>query len=95
MRKRSMGNRSGSMAEPIAPSSDPMAAVDRETSSARKRIPDVVPVRWLDRLFGAALDLPLFGGELAVMPGLRKSAVALADGLRDADTVRAPAAAAA
>jgi two-component system NtrC family sensor kinase len=65
MRKGTMRGRSEQWA--AAAEDDAQAGDEQETSSARKRIPDVVPVGWLDRLLIASLDLPLFGGELAVV----------------------------
>src|SRR5258708_7077384 len=79
MRKGSMRDRDQPQAEKIGPPSDP-APVDRETSSARKRIPDIVPVRWLDRLFLAGLDLPLFAGEVAVIEAAVDAVGAILDG---------------
>ena len=41
-----------------------------EVSSPRPRLPEVVPAAWIDRLFVAALDLPLASGERAVVEAL-------------------------
>jgi two-component system, NtrC family, sensor kinase len=42
----------------------------QEGSSPQVGIPDVVPAAWIDRLFVAALDLPLASGERAVVEAL-------------------------
>jgi two-component system NtrC family sensor kinase len=42
----------------------------QEGSSSHARIPDVVPAAWIDRLFMAAVDLPLAAGEHAVVEAM-------------------------
>jgi two-component system NtrC family sensor kinase len=41
-----------------------------EVSSPRARVPDVVPIGWLDRLLVAVIDLPLSRGERAVVDAM-------------------------
>jgi two-component system, NtrC family, sensor kinase len=53
-------------ADADTPSGTALAA-ESELSSARARIPDIVPAGWLDRLLVASLDLPLFSGPQAVV----------------------------
>jgi signal transduction histidine kinase len=79
MRKGSMRDHGEPQAKKVGPPSDP-APVDREMSSARKRIPDVVPVRWLDQMLLAALELPLFAGELAVVEATVDAVSAILEG---------------
>jgi two-component system NtrC family sensor kinase len=50
--------------------SDAVGAADKTRSATRPRIPDIVPAAWLDRLLAAVLDLPLPGGELAVVEAM-------------------------
>ncbi len=51
-----------------------------ENSSARARIPDLVPAAWLDQLLAAVVDLPLVGGERAVIETLVDAVVAIVPG---------------
>src|ERR1700759_4938183 len=55
------------------PSSAPTSSErvgDYEVSSSRARLLDVVPIAWLDLLIGAVADLPLAGGEAAVVEAM-------------------------
>jgi two-component system NtrC family sensor kinase len=80
IRKGSIRSRSGQGAAKASPSSSPAPPADNETSSARARIPDVVPAAWLDRLLVATLDLPLLGGERAVVEALVDAVAAIVPG---------------
>jgi two-component system, NtrC family, sensor kinase len=51
-----------------------------EASSSRKRILDLVPAAWLDRLLATAIDLPLLRGERAVVEAVVEAVAAIADG---------------
>ncbi len=81
MRKGPMRNRSGQEATKIVAPKHAVAsgAADSETSSARQRIPDVVPATWLDRLLVATLDLPLFAGELALAESMVEAVAGILD----------------
>lgn len=52
-------------------------ASDREVSSSRARLLDVVPIAWLDQLLVAVLELPLSSGEPAVVEALVNSVSAI------------------
>jgi signal transduction histidine kinase len=58
-----------------APSEAPIS--DREVSSSRARLLDVVPIAWIDQLLVAALDLPLASGEPAVVEALVNAVAAI------------------
>jgi two-component system, NtrC family, sensor kinase len=53
-----------------AVSTEPAPMSNSEVSSPRARVPDVVPLGWLDRLLLAVIDLPRSGGEAAVTGAL-------------------------
>jgi two-component system NtrC family sensor kinase len=76
MRKGTMrGLGEQSEAAAIALGDTPMS--EREVSSSRARILDVVPIAWLDQLLLAGLDLPLSSGEQAVVESLVNSVAAI------------------
>jgi two-component system, NtrC family, sensor kinase len=60
--------------------SQPLPPPPQEESSAHARIPDVVPAAWIDRLFMAALDLPLAAGERAVVEAMVDALAAILPG---------------
>jgi two-component system NtrC family sensor kinase len=67
-------------AEPASgPASAPadVPSSDREVSASRARLLDVVPIAWLDQLLIAVPDLPMAGGELAVVDALVQSIAAI------------------
>ena len=70
MRKVSIRTRRGHAATDVAASHNPAPGTLGETSSARARIPELVPAGWLDRLLVATLDLPLLRGERAVVEAM-------------------------
>jgi two-component system NtrC family sensor kinase len=76
MRKVSMRDRSGRQVTEVGTPSDAPPA-DREASSARARIPEVVPARLLDRLLVAMLELPVLDGERAVVENAVDSIAAM------------------
>jgi two-component system NtrC family sensor kinase len=57
--------------------SDPAPVSDTELSVSRRRLAEAVPSAWLDRLLVAAIDLPLQGGERAVVEALVDSVAAI------------------
>ncbi len=75
MRKGTMVGRGDGAAIASAPSEAPIS--DREVSSSRARLLDVVPIAWIDQLLVAALDLPLSGGEPAVVEALVDAVAAI------------------
>jgi two-component system NtrC family sensor kinase len=75
MRKSTMLGRGDGAAIASAPSEAPIS--DREVSSSRARLLDVVPIAWIDQLLVAALDLPLSNGEPAVAEALVNSVAAI------------------
>jgi two-component system, NtrC family, sensor kinase len=75
MRKGTMLGRGEGAAMASAPSEAPSG--DREVSSSRARLLDVVPIAWLDQLLVAALDLPLSSGEPAVVEALVNAVAAI------------------
>src|SRR6516164_4000031 len=93
MRKRPMRGGGDDRAASLRPSSDPVPASTTEVSSPRVRVPEVVPTAWLDRLLVAVIDLPLPGGERAVVEAILDSvsailptyAVGASVGTRDGD----------
>jgi two-component system, NtrC family, sensor kinase len=68
MRKGTMLGRGEGVAVASAPSE--ALGSEREVSSSRARLLDVVPIAWLDQLLVAALELPLSSGETAVVEAL-------------------------
>jgi two-component system, NtrC family, sensor kinase len=75
MRKGTMLGRGDGAAIASTPSEAPIS--DREVSSSRARLLDVVPIAWIDQLLVAALDLPLSSGEPAVVEALVNSVAAI------------------
>ncbi len=76
MRKSTMlGRGEAGAAIASAPSEAPIS--DREVSSSRARLLDVVPIAWLDQLLVAALELPLSSGEPAVVEALLDAVAAI------------------
>jgi two-component system NtrC family sensor kinase len=75
MRKGTMLGRGDGTAIASTPSEGPVS--DREVSSSRARLLDVVPIAWIDQLLVAALDLPLSGGEPAVVEALVDAVAAI------------------
>jgi two-component system NtrC family sensor kinase len=75
-----MRDRSAQAATKAAVTDDPAIDSDNEASSARARIPDVVPAGWLDRLLVAALELPLLNGERAVVEAAVDAIAAIVPG---------------
>src|SRR5580704_6512833 len=76
MRKGTMlGRGEAGAAIASAPSEAPIS--DREVSSSRARVLDVVPIAWLDQLLVAALELPLSGGEQVVAEALVDAVAAI------------------
>jgi two-component system NtrC family sensor kinase len=75
MRKGTMVGRGEGAAIASAPSEAPIS--DREVSSSRARLLDVVPIAWLDQLLVASLDLPLSSGEPAVVEALVNAVAAI------------------
>jgi two-component system, NtrC family, sensor kinase len=75
MRKGTMLGRGDGAAIASTPSEGPIS--DREVSSSRARLLDVVPIAWIDQLLVAALDLPLSGGEPAVVEALVDAVAAI------------------
>jgi signal transduction histidine kinase len=67
MRKSTFRGRGDPMAATM-PSEAPIS--DREVSSSRARLLDVVPIAWIDQLLVASLDLPVSSGEPAVVEAL-------------------------
>lgn len=63
-----IGGKELGMATASAPSEAPIS--DREVSSSRARLLDVVPVAWLDQLLVAVPGLPLASGEPAVVEAM-------------------------
>jgi signal transduction histidine kinase len=57
--------------------SQTVPAKEQEISSPHTRVPDVVPVGWIDRLLVATLDLPLTSGEHAVVEAMADSLAAI------------------
>jgi signal transduction histidine kinase len=95
MRKGTMLGRGEGAAIASAPIEAPIG--DREVSSSRARLLDVVPIAWLDQLLVASLELPLSGGELAVVEALVDRIAAILPSyavgacfIRDADTAPVP-----
>jgi signal transduction histidine kinase len=95
MRKGTMLGRGEGAAIASAPSETTIG--DREVSSSRARLLDVVPIAWLDQLLVASLELPLSSGELAVVEALVDRVAAIlptyavgACFIRDADTAPSP-----
>ena len=77
MRKVSTNPRREHEAAGVVPSSRPGPGAPGETSSARARVPELVPAGWLDRLLVAAVDLPLLGGERAVVEAVVEAVAAI------------------
>jgi two-component system NtrC family sensor kinase len=75
MRKGTMLGRGDGAAIASTPSEAPTS--DREVSSSRARLLDVVPIAWIDQLLVAALDLPLSAGEPAVVEALVDAVAAI------------------
>ncbi|HLK40358.1 MAG TPA: ATP-binding protein [Polyangiaceae bacterium] len=75
MRKGPMRNRGDVSAEDFDRAGGSAPPSDPEASSPRARVPDVVPISWLDRLLVAVLDLPLLKGERAVVEAVVDSVV--------------------
>ena len=73
MRKGPMRNRGDVSAEELDRSGGSAPPSDPEASSPRARVPDVVPVSWLDRLLVAVLELPTLRGERAVAEAMMDS----------------------
>jgi signal transduction histidine kinase len=95
MRKGTMLGR-GEGAAMVSAASEPSLG-DREVSSSRARLLDVVPIAWLDQLLVASLELPLSSGELAVVEALVDRVAAILPSyavgacfIRDADIAPAP-----
>jgi two-component system NtrC family sensor kinase len=74
----------GSTGEPEARSvvreSQTVPAGDQEVSAPHPRVPDIVPAAWVDRLLLASLDLPLEGGERAVVVAMVDALAAILPG---------------
>ena len=75
MRKGTMLGRGDGAAIASTPSEAPTS--DREVSSSRARLLDVVPIAWIDQLLVSALDLPLSAGEPAVVEALVDAVAAI------------------
>lgn len=95
MRKGTMLGRGEGAAIASAPREAPIG--DREISSSRARLLDVVPIAWLDQLLVASLELPLASGELAVVEALVDRVAAILPSyavgacfIGDADTAPTP-----
>jgi two-component system NtrC family sensor kinase len=67
MRKVRAHDRESQQAAEVDTPSGTALAAESELSSARARIPDIIPAGWLDRLLVASLDLPIFSGSRAVL----------------------------
>jgi len=94
MRKGTLLGRGEGAAMASTPSEAPM---DREVSSSRARLLDVVPIAWLDQLLVASLELPLSSGEPAVVEALVDRVAAILPScavgacfIRDADSAPVP-----
>jgi len=76
MRKGTMRGR-GEHSEAIAIEVGEDLVGEREASSLRARLLDVVPLAWLDQLLFATLELPLLRGECDVVESLVNSVAAI------------------